>query len=104
MGDGSTTFNIPDMRGRFARGWDHGAGIDPDAASRTDRGDGTTGDNVGTNQLDEFKAHVHPTDLSNGGGRFLQPSGDVASGGDTGSAGGSETRPINVYVMFIIKT
>ncbi|WP_336943158.1 phage tail protein [Acinetobacter modestus] len=27
-GDGSTTFNLPDMRGEFVRGWDHGRGID----------------------------------------------------------------------------
>ncbi|MDU9040254.1 phage tail protein [Pseudomonas corrugata] len=28
-GDGSTTFNLPDMRGMFPRGWDDGRGIDP---------------------------------------------------------------------------
>ena len=28
VGDGSTTFNLPDDRGIFERGWDHGAGID----------------------------------------------------------------------------
>ena len=55
-GDGSSTFNIPDLRGQFIRGWDHGAGTDPDAASRTDRGDSTTGDNVGTKQTDINKA------------------------------------------------
>lgn len=27
-GDGSTTFNLPDARGRVLRGWDHGAGRD----------------------------------------------------------------------------
>ena len=58
-GDGSSTFNIPDLRGQFIRGWDHGAGNDPDAASRTNRGDSTTGDNVGTKQTDEKKEHRH---------------------------------------------
>ncbi|KXH83257.1 phage tail protein [Chryseobacterium kwangjuense] len=29
-GDGSTTFNLPDLRGEFVRGWDHGRGIDAD--------------------------------------------------------------------------
>src|ERR1051325_6033662 len=33
-GDALTTFNLPDMRGRFLRGTDHGLGSDPDAASR----------------------------------------------------------------------
>lgn len=27
-GDGSTTFNVPDMRGEFPRGWDDSRGID----------------------------------------------------------------------------
>ena len=27
-GDGSTTFNAPDRRGVFARGWDNGRGLD----------------------------------------------------------------------------
>ena len=28
VGDGSTTFNLPDMRGEFPRGWDDGRGVD----------------------------------------------------------------------------
>ncbi|NQY71802.1 MAG: tail fiber protein [Halomonas sp.] len=28
-GDGTTTFNLPDDRGEFKRGWDHGRGVDP---------------------------------------------------------------------------
>lgn len=58
-GDGSTTFNLPDYRGYFLRGHDDGEGNDPDADDRTDRGDGTTGDNVGTKQADEVKGHTH---------------------------------------------
>jgi microcystin-dependent protein len=27
-GDGSTTFNLPDLRGEFVRGWDDGRGVD----------------------------------------------------------------------------
>ncbi|MCD4675333.1 MAG: phage tail protein [Desulfobacula sp.] len=57
-----THFNLPDDRGLFPRIWDHGAGVDPDAATRTDRGDGTTGDNVGTLQSDENKLHRHSMD------------------------------------------
>lgn len=58
-GDGSTTFNLPDYRGKFLRGFDNGAGNDPDAASRQDRGDGTTGDYVGTTQDDDLSSHLH---------------------------------------------
>ena len=59
VGDGSTTFEIPDLRGYFLRGWDHGAAVDPDAATRTDSGDGTTGDHVGTKQTGVVESHLH---------------------------------------------
>jgi microcystin-dependent protein len=29
-GNGSTTFNVPDLRGAFRRGWDNGRGLNPD--------------------------------------------------------------------------
>lgn len=61
-GDGTTTFNLPDYRGKFLRGHDDGAGIDPDAATRQDRGDGTTGDNVGTQQNGAMASHLHQID------------------------------------------
>lgn len=67
IGDGSTTFNIPDYRGYFLRGQDEGAGNDPDRTSRTNRGDGTTGDNVGTKQTSQFSSHVHSNSLSDTG-------------------------------------
>jgi phage-related tail fiber protein len=61
-GVGSTHFRLPDLRGNFPRGWDHGAGVDPDAASRTDRGDGTGGDNIGSKQAEAYLGHVHNVD------------------------------------------
>jgi microcystin-dependent protein len=69
-GDGIATFNLPDLRGRFVRGWDNGAGRDPDATTRAaSAAGGPTGDAVGTFQGDAFRAHNHngataPTDLS----------------------------------------
>ena len=105
VGDGSTTFNLPDMRGQFARGWDHGAGTDPDAASRTDSGDGTTGDKVGTKQADGIKAHVHGlgATIQPGGGAAFNAIASTSSGNNTASTGGNETRPTNVALMKIIK-
>jgi len=41
-GDGSTTFNVPDLRGEFLRGWDHGRGID-------------SGRTLGSSQLDQMQ-------------------------------------------------
>lgn len=111
-GDGSTTFNLPDLRGYFLRGFDNGAGNDPDAASRTDRGDGTTGDNVGTKQADELKSHTHTLNNATSVFRNTGPGAiDTSSGGSQSTAtisaqntGGNETRPKNVAVMFCIKT
>ena len=50
-GNGATTFNLPDYRGRFLRGVDGVAGNDPDKASRTSMAaGGNTGNNVGSIQ------------------------------------------------------
>ena len=125
-GDGSTTFNLPDLRGMFVRGYDHGAGNDPNAASRADRGDGTVGDHVGTRQDDEFFEHSHTindpghshlmytrnaslaiTPGPNGAPVYNPGTGDSSSPSATGivinKSGGSETRPKNISMMFIIK-
>ncbi|MBR9914013.1 MAG: tail fiber protein [Algicola sp.] len=61
-GDGATTFNLPDYRGEFLRGLDNGSGTDPDAATRTDRGDGVVGDVVGTKQIFSNVQHDHQID------------------------------------------
>ena len=43
VGDGSTTFNVPDLRGEFLRGLDDGRGVD-------------TGRTIGTNQVQAGRA------------------------------------------------
>jgi hypothetical protein len=45
-GNGSTTFNVPDLRGLLIRGWDHGSGID-------------SGRSFGSYQADAFQDHKH---------------------------------------------
>lgn len=99
-------FNIPDLRGKFARGWDNGAGNDPDAASRTAQATGgETGDKVGSIQGDEVESHNHTT--SAGATEAAGGSGSVLRSGsgtiNTDNHGGNENRPINVNVMYIIK-
>ncbi len=107
-GDGSTTFNIPDYRGYFLRGWAHGVLTDPDKSARTNRGDGTVGDYVGTKQADALKEHSHNLQhyIMNGGGVGVPAdcnSGGAANVATTTVTGGSETRPANINVMLCIK-
>ena len=90
-GDGRSTFNLPDLRGEFVRGWDDGRGVD---------------NGRGSAQADEFKAHTH--------GGVPQRAGDRDRGGEvswfsidgigqTESAGGNETRPRNIALLACIK-
>ncbi len=97
----STHFNLPPLSGYLPRFFDNGAGIDPDAASRTDRGDGTTGDNVGTPQDDELKSHAHTINapFTNAGGGTLYGGTGAGLGSPTIAAtGGNETRSKNIYI------
>jgi microcystin-dependent protein len=122
-GDGSLTFNLPDYRGEFLRGWDHGAGNDPDSSTRTDRGDLTIGDNVGTKQASEFGSHHHTlVDLEHFSTQDVTTNNPInsLSGAPNDSVnqfpsaiglarqfleeeGGAETRPRNVGVQYCIR-
>ena len=119
VGDGSSTFNLPDLRGEFLRGFDGGQGNDPDAASRTG------GDAVGSSQLHMVRDHIHWTESwagYNGSSGSYNPNNQGYGGaGPYGNSvrtrvisddttqsnanftGGSETRPRNKYVQYCIK-
>lgn len=116
-GDGTTTFNVPDYRGVFLRGFDHGRGIDPDR-------------NFAELQQDDFEKHDHGGNTDPEGGHDHDYSKMQRSGGgpdgtgnwgtyDNVSAktsyvaphrhkipaeGGSETRPVNQTVVYAIKS
>ena len=96
VGDGSLTFNIPDLRGEFIRGFDNGRGID-------------SGRLIGSFQVDEFKSHSHATsawywNTSIGGNAIYGSNGSgSSSGGGTGGTGGTETRPRNIAMLYCIK-
>lgn len=94
-GDGSTTFNIPDMRGYFPRGYDHGRGIDSGRA-------------LASVQADQNAAHTHTfvfsNDNSSGGANSPGHGSNTNNTWTTASSGGTEARPKNIAVMFIIKT
>lgn len=108
-GDGSTTFTLPDYRGYFLRGFSGGSGNDPEASTRTARGDGTGGDVVGSKQADQLKSHKHfiPQGQmygSNAGGGDTVGGASRVGQGWTDDAGGFETRPKNISVLYCIST
>jgi microcystin-dependent protein len=110
-GDGSTTFDLPDFRGRFLRGVDGAANRDPETSARTAaKAGGNAGNLVGSIQADQFAAHTHNGyfyDVAGAGGTMFATGQQARSLGNPyglmGSAGGTETRPINIYVNYIIK-
>lgn len=116
-GNGSTTFNLPDLRGYFPRGFDDGAGVD-------------SGRSFGTTQADQFQGHAHGagfggsanytaperTLASSGSGwgnapgfglsnQVSLPSNDSPNGGNGGGdpRTGAETRPKNIALLACIK-
>jgi microcystin-dependent protein len=106
VGDGSTTFNIPDMRGEFMRGWDHGRGVDSGRA-------------IGSAQSYQNEAHTHGIAISGGtDGVVVDDYGTGTSkqgrGFNSGtvttnlqvlsvSQGGAEARPRSIAMMYCIK-
>lgn len=122
-GDSVTTFNLPDLRGRFLRGTDSGAGRDPDVGGRVAiNPGGNTGDNVGSVQGDSFQGHAHAInsmrvasiDNSFGAERigqstqnstpFRMVSDAIIADATHGNPRISiETRPQNANVNYIIK-
>ncbi|WP_109830799.1 hypothetical protein [Reichenbachiella versicolor] len=104
-GDNKRSY-LPDMRGYFSRSWDNGSGTDPDAYNRTNWGKSkVTGDNVGTEELDQFKEHHHSIGFSLSAKAIGDTAMDLVTKGDTstGSTGGKETRPKNIAELYTIK-
>jgi microcystin-dependent protein len=105
----SQSFNLPELRGYFLRGLDPGGAVDPAdglvAPAAKPRA-------VGSAQLDMFRSHAHEATQTHGGwtqaGDQFTAMSDIQ--GDTTvlsiftkATGGSETRPKNVAVNYIIK-
>ena len=109
-GDGSTTFNLPDLRGYFIRG--SGTNVD-----------GTTSGGFGLKQNDDVKPHVHSFSLSiqslvlsaqaafgtrsTGGSQAVSDitvtTGSPSASASISSNSGTETRPKNIAMMYCIK-
>ena len=127
-GNGSSTFNLPDLRGEFVRGFDNGRGVD-------------SGRGIGSSQSGQNLSHDHDADASatsnvsdpghrhpsrgygnddDGGNQFTGSGNnsvrnnaieDATTGIsvatnvsiDVDNDGGNEARPRNVAMMYIIK-
>jgi len=113
-GDGSTTFNLPDLRGEFIRGWDDGRGVD-------------TGRTFGSAQASANLAHSHgitdpghvhsgaatfpgsQTEQGQQGGpesytNFNVNTGSAVTGITINNSGDTEARPRNIALLACIKT
>jgi microcystin-dependent protein len=124
-GDGATTFNLPDFRGVFRRGWDDSKGIDVGRVFASSQSDSfashTHLQNPHTHMITD-PGHVHgigpsgvPLNVSIGGVPANQPGGGVTNSAVTGitvnnatainqAIGGTETVPKNYAVLPCIKT
>lgn len=132
-GNGTTTFNLPDCRGYFVRGFDNTAGNDPNSGTRTAMATGgNTGDAIGSIQADatalptnsfstgtNIGDHTHGVSIASAAGGsavFPAPGNGADSGSDSTTTtvssnhshnvtggGDSETRPLNFYMNCIIK-
>ena len=129
-GDGSSTFNVPDLRGEFVRGWDDSRGVDSGRSFGSSQSSQNLQHNHGVTQSAHTHGitdpgHIHQIQYSNSdsGDGVIEESGVGLSGTEptlsatTGisvnsatisisinNAGGSEARPRNVAMMYVIKT
>lgn len=100
-GDGSTTFNVPNLGGQFIRSWASGQTTD-------------SGRVLGSSQTDNFQTHQHNILYANaapaGGGNIYVGTGsatptqtaNIVGSPSTGNSG-TETRPKNVALLGCIK-
>ena len=118
-GDGSTTFNLPDLRGEFVRGWDDGRGVDAGRAFGARQGDAIR-NIVGQFVSDDFNSSARLSADNTGVFRSGVRQGEHydAHSDITGDAGGkhaitfdasrsvptaNENRPRNIALLACIK-
>ena len=135
-GDGSSTFNVPDLRGEFVRGWDDSRGVDSGRSFGSSQSDANKQHNHTATSTSTISPsahnHVFPGDdqfanangvggwtnrtsgsfnydaksQSGNGKVYLTSDATISASTSTSIAndGGSEARPRNVAMMYVIKT
>jgi len=109
FGNGTTTIQVPDLRGYFPRWLDLGAGIDADRVSSS------LENKPGSPEGMKVESHAHPASNSDGTAKFVKRKGTKTPGiatnpvngfeyqeQNTGTYGGNETRPINAGELPLI--
>jgi microcystin-dependent protein len=98
IGNGSTTFTLPDLRGEFIRGWSNNRSVNPNRV-------------FGSFQSDEILSHRHTINgqaADGEAGTGYATAGSTLSGQTISNTtmtyeGGEETRPRNVALLACIK-
>ena len=110
-GNGSSTFNLPDLRGEFIRGWDNSRGVDSGRSIASSQSDQNKQHNHGVTD----PGHIHGIKYSNTDNNHgnIEESGDGTDGtNNTNSAttgisinneGGNEVRVRNIAMMYVIR-
>jgi phage-related tail fiber protein len=114
-GDGFNTFNLPDLRGEFIRGWDDSRGVDSGRALGTSQSGQNANHSHGVSDPGhthlEWRTNGYPvSSYAAGSGSAIGyvdsgqvPSGSSTTGISISSDGGNEARPRNIALLACIK-
>ncbi|PLY08406.1 MAG: hypothetical protein C0625_02125 [Arcobacter sp.] len=115
VGNGSSTFNIPDLRGEFIRGLDNGRGVDSGRGVGSFQGDAirniigsfVMGDSSGRYNFSSangvFSTAFSSTGVNNSGNTAFSVDAGVEFDVSNVVPTASENRPRNVAMMYCIK-
>jgi len=110
VGDGSTTFNLPDIRGRVIAALDNLGGSSANVVTDTDADTlgGTDGEEDHVLTAAELPAHTHtfPTDNGSGSASTLIPgntAGSQIASEPTGDDDGHNTMQPTIFMSYIIR-
>jgi microcystin-dependent protein len=118
VGNGSTTFNLPDLRGEFIRCWSDGRAVDSGRTLGSSQGDQNLSHNHTGSSVTGAGTHGHTYDRSDAGSgteggdqgvhdynspTSVSGNGAHGHGLSISSDGGTEARPRNIALLACIK-